>query len=326
MSGNHTIGLFQSLNANPRMLQTALAYPDVISPSLFCTDKTQIGFRRPDCTKTRVRERANTAFSIYNGLEFKATTRNFHNLTSTFAYTFSRAIDNSSDVFSTFTGGNSLTFAQNPFDPNVSERGVSGNSIPHVASASFVYDFPMFKTQSGLMGKLLGGFQMNGIWTFDTGQPVTPYCARLRATVRRKRPGCNPGLSNYCDGQFSVVLQSSVSTCRPVLSNKRAPAQATGIYLNPDSGDFWGVPAGYYTLSSFLDYLFGGPDLPDRHLSGPGTVALEQHRHRRCHGNPVPGCWPQYPPRQPLEQSQRQHLQEHQIPRALQPAASVQRL
>jgi outer membrane receptor protein involved in Fe transport len=271
-AGNHTVGLFQSLNANPRMLQTALAYPDVISPSLFCADPKQIGFRRTDCTKARVRERANTAFSIYNGVAFKATTRNYHNLTSTFAYTFSRTIDNSSDVFSTFTGGNTLTFAQNPFDTNVGERGVSGISIPHVASASFVYDFPMYKTQSGLMGKLLGGYQLNGIWTFDTGQPTTPYELDYGQLFGGSGPYSFPGLSNYCDGQFSASFGGSVSTCRPVLSNKKAPAKATGIYLNPDSGDFYGVPAGYYTLSTFFDYLFGDSSTPPPTATSPDQV------------------------------------------------------
>src|SRR4051794_12654678 len=192
-AGNHTIGLFQSLNANPRMLQTALAYPDVLSPSAFCTDKTAIGFRRIDCNRTRVRERANTAFSIYNGLQLTATTHQFHNLTGTFAYTYSRTIDNSSDVFGTFAGGNTVTFSQNPFDPNVGERGVSGNSIPHVASASLVYDIPYPKGKGHLMDALLGGFQINSVWTFDTGQPVTPYFADYGQLLGGSGPFSFPG-------------------------------------------------------------------------------------------------------------------------------------
>ena len=231
--GNHTVGLFQSLNANPRMLQTAQAYPDVISPSLFCTDPTQIGYRRLDCNRTRVRERANTAFSIYNGLEFTATTHQYHHISGTFAYTYSRTIDNSSDIFSTFTGGNSVTFSQNPFDANVSERGVSGNSIPHVASASLVYDFPMFQKQQGLVGKLLGGYQLNGVWTYDTGQPVTPYMVDYGQLFGGSGPGAYPGLSNYCDGNFASSFNSSISTCRPVLSGKKAPTDRNRHLFEP---------------------------------------------------------------------------------------------
>ena len=93
-------------------------------------------------------------------------------MSGTFAYTYSRTIDNSSDVFSTFAGGNGVDLSQNPFNSDVPERGVSGNSIPHVASASFVYDVPFFERQNGIIGKILGGYQLNGVWTYDTGQPV----------------------------------------------------------------------------------------------------------------------------------------------------------
>lgn len=251
--GNHAIGLFQSLNQNPFLLGTAETYPNVLSPSLFCSDPTQIGYGRPDCTKARVRLRANTAFSIYNGFQFTATTRNYHSLSATFAYTFSRAIDNSSEIFGTFAGGNTVAFAQNPFNTNVGERGLSGDSIPNVASASFVYDAPWFKSQSGLVGKLLGGYQLNGIWTYDTGQPVTPF------QVGYGYFGY-PGMSDYCDGNFGAAFNSYVSVCRPILGNKSAPANSTGIYLNPDSAAAWGLATGYYTLPSFFDYINGATD------------------------------------------------------------------
>ncbi|MBS1803856.1 MAG: TonB-dependent receptor [Acidobacteria bacterium] len=259
--GNHTVGLFQSLNANPRMLQTAQDYPDTLSTSLFCSDPTQIGYRRPNCSQTRVRERANTAFSNYNGVQLNLTTRQYHHMSGTLAYTYSRTIDNSSDVFSTFGGGNSVTFSENPFSTDITERGVSGNSIPHVASASFVYELPFFEKQNGFIGKLLGGYQLNGIWTFDTGQPVTPYMVDYGQLFGGSGPHSFPGLSNYCDGNFASGFNSSVSTCRPVLSNKKAPIQSTGIYLSPDSAEnTWGVDPGYYTLASAFSYLFGETD------------------------------------------------------------------
>lgn len=270
--GNHTIGLFQSLNANPRLLSTAQAYPNVISPALFCTDSTQIGYRRPDCTKTRLRERENTAFSLYNGLEFSLTTHEYHHLSATFAYTYSRTIDNSSEIFSTFTGGNSVAFAQNPFNTDIAERGVSGISIPQVASASLVYDFPVFTQQRGVLGKLLGGYELNSFWTYDAGQPATPYMLDYGYLLGGAGPGAFPGLSNYCDGNFSSSFNASVSTCRPVLSNKKAPANSTGIYLNSNSGAFYGIPSGYYTLPTFIDYLFGSASTPPPTATSPDSV------------------------------------------------------
>jgi hypothetical protein len=255
--GNHAVGLFQSLNANPRSLQTALKYPNVISPTIFCQDPTQIGYRRTDCTKTRVRLRANTAFSNYNGLQVTATTHEYHHLSATLAYTYSRTIDNTSEVYGTFAGGNSVAFSANPFDTNVAERAVSAISVPSVASASFVYDVPSPKGHGHAMDLLLGGFQLNGFWTFDTGQPVTPYMLDYGQLFLGSGPNAFPGLSNYCDGNFNSAFSSFVSSCRPVLSNKKAPMKATGIYLNAKSAAANGVAPGYYTLDSALNYLVG---------------------------------------------------------------------
>jgi hypothetical protein len=234
--------------------------------------------------------RANTAFSNYNGLQLNLTTRQYHHMSGTLAYTYSRTIDNSSDVFSTFGGGNSVTFSENPFDPNVAERGVSGNSIPHVASASFVYDVPFLEKQNGFIGRLLGGFQLNGVWTFDTGQPVTPYMVDYGQLFGGSGPNAFPGLSNYCDGNFASGFNSSVSTCRPVLANKNAPMQATGIYLSPDSAvNVWGVDPGYYTLSSAFDYLFGAVDAPTP--TSPDAVHWLWNNSdiADVQGNPFPG-------------------------------------
>jgi len=253
-AGDHSVGLFQSLNANPMMIDTADAYPDVISPSKFCTTAGAIGIGRTDCSKARVRVRANTAFSIYHGLQLSARTRDYHHLNATFGYTFSKTIDNASEVYGTFEGGSTSAFAQNPFDTNSGERALSGISIPHVASASFVYDFPIFEKQNGFVGKLLGGYQLNGTWMYDVGQPATPY------QFGYDYYGYS-GLYTYCeDTTFAASFNGGYSTCRPVLSNKKAPGNSVGVYLNQSSADELGIAPGYYKLGSIIDYQDGSTD------------------------------------------------------------------
>ncbi len=280
--GNHTVGLFQSLNANPNMLSTAEAYPNVISPSLFCTTEGAPGFGTPDCTKAIVRERANTAFSIYNGVQLTARTRDFHHLNATFAYSFSRTIDNSSEVYGSYGGGNTVAFGQNPFNTNTAERGLSGNSIPHVASASFDYDFPTLKGQHGVVGKLLGGYQLNGIWTYDVGQPVTPFQVALGAYGY-------VGMTSYCDINFAAAFNSVIDTCRPVLSNKKAPGNSSGIYLNADSASTLGINPGYYTLGSILDYQDGAIDTPVATTADSVKWLFNNTDVADLKGNPFPG-------------------------------------
>lgn len=81
----------------------------------------------------------NTAFSIYNALQTSFTVHNLHNWTGTVSYTYSRTIDNVSEIFSTGGGGTTVAYAQNPLDTNVAERGVSGNSYPNVIGLQMNY-------------------------------------------------------------------------------------------------------------------------------------------------------------------------------------------
>ena len=88
-----------------------------------------------NCNFTNVVEYANTASSNYNGLQSELRIANFHGLTATGSYTFSKTIDNASEVFSTIAGGNTLAYAQNPFDTGAAERRTRA-SISRMWSAS----------------------------------------------------------------------------------------------------------------------------------------------------------------------------------------------
>ena len=128
--GAHTVGNFQSIDANPFLLPVAEAFPNVVNSASLCQDTTQPGYGRPDCNYSNLGLTNNGAWSIYNGLQTNLTTRNYHGLTTTVSYTWSRALDNTSEIFGTGSAGNTVAYAQNPLDPNVAERGVSGNSYP----------------------------------------------------------------------------------------------------------------------------------------------------------------------------------------------------
>jgi len=45
---------------------------------------------------------------------------------------------------------------------------------PHAFSANFIYDLPMMKEQRGIVGHLLGGWQLNGVYVLTSGEPYTP--------------------------------------------------------------------------------------------------------------------------------------------------------
>jgi len=104
----------------------------------------------------------NNANSIYHALQVQAH-RTVGDLTVSAAYTYSHAIDDSSDR-SDFNLVNSYDIAAN--------RASSNYDLRHNFSVSYVYALPFFKHE-GLARALLGGWQISGITTAQTGLPFT---------------------------------------------------------------------------------------------------------------------------------------------------------
>jgi len=172
--GNRVVGNFQTVNANPSLAGLidngfSSFIPSGVTP---CATSGTPGFasERADCNFTNVRNRENTAFSTYHGLQSELRLRNFHGLSGGFSYTFSKTLDNASEIFSTFSGGNTVAGAQNPFDISKGERALSGLDFPNTASIYFVYELPFFKAQKGFLGHVLGGYQASGTWRYSIGQ------------------------------------------------------------------------------------------------------------------------------------------------------------
>ncbi|MBV8114175.1 MAG: TonB-dependent receptor [Silvibacterium sp.] len=217
--GNHTAKLFQALNWNPTLEPLASAYPNYVSPSSLCQDPTAPGYLTLNCEQGALQAAyGNTAFSIYNSLQTNVTTRNFHGFTGTFQYTYSRTIDNTSEILPTGTGGNTLEYAQNPLNTNIAERGVSGISYPNVVAFGFVYQVPRLVQGNGLLSRLANGYSVNTIYGYNSGQPFTPF-EGLQAA------------GTYCDDNFNGFVLG-VSSCRPILTNASAKNSPSSYAVN----------------------------------------------------------------------------------------------
>jgi len=228
--GNHDVGNFQNLDGNPALnslIQNGFSsfIPAGATP---CADPTQPGFLRGfvDCSRTRVQVRDNQAFSIYHGLQTELRMANYHGLTATFSYTYSHVIDNTSEVFSTVAGGNTLAISQNPFNTSRGERGNSGIDYPHIFGMTVIYDVPFYKSQHGFMGKALGGWQVNSTYRYTTGQPYT--------TIQLRSP-LILGTPDLCD--YRGTLSTLFDACRPIVSNPAAPLGTVGFCTDPTLAD-----------------------------------------------------------------------------------------
>jgi hypothetical protein len=248
--GNHTFDQFQSLNTNPDILDVQSGFPNYGSGSAVCTDPTATGYTRPNCNYGLVDTVGNTSFSVYNGLQTSFNLHNFHHWSGTASYTYSRAVDNASEIFSTAGGGTTNAFAQDPLNTNVGERGVSGNSYPNVWGIQTVYNEPWFTDQTGILGRLLGGYFFNAFYQYNGGQPFNPFQAVASSNPFLPNPKDTMATTSFCDSAFDLqfAFGGFVNQCRPILASKSAPITSVGI--NVGGGNY-------------IDYATG--------MSGPRT-------------------------------------------------------
>jgi hypothetical protein len=123
--------------------------------------------------------------SIYHGLQTKFVHRMSHGLQFEAAYTWSHALDNASDPLNPAFGShvfprNSLNLAQN--------YGNSDNDTRHVAVINYIYELPIGRGKSflnhGAVGRIMEGFELDGIFTAQTGHPF-----QVRGTLDTQRTG-----------------------------------------------------------------------------------------------------------------------------------------
>ena len=249
--GNHGVGNFQSVNGNPALGPLVNAgFGNLIPPGLVpCATPGAPGVVAgyADCNFRRVVERGNFAWSKYHSLQSELRMANWHGVTATASYTWSHTMDNASEIFSTAAGGNTLSFAQNPFDTSRGERANSGIDFRHIFGLAFIYELPFYKGQNGFLGHVLGGWQLNSTYRYSTGQPYTTIETRF----------ADPLSGSLCDP--TATLSGTYDACRPILGNASLPLNSVGIYCDGSAftcADSSGNPLALGTLIPFGDPCF----------------------------------------------------------------------
>jgi hypothetical protein len=233
--GNRGSNEFQSINANPFITGLAASYPNLVPAGITpCTTPLSTvpnALGRENCGVGITDETANTGYSNYNGLQAEFRTTNlFHQLTLRTSYTWSKTLDNTSEIFSTFAGGNSVAYSQNVLNYAGQEYGLSGINFPQTWTVSFVEDIPVMRSQRGALGHIIGGWAVSGTYILQSGQGFTP--SQIFANT------FSGGVAN--DTNFDLSNIGTYETSRPFVGSLSAPQTQVGIFA-ADACGLYGV-------------------------------------------------------------------------------------
>jgi len=277
--GTHGVGLFQQAIVNPqfnRLLNgftanvfgapmTFPGFPNLVPAGLTPTVcPAYPGVNHVTCDgrilpQARILSRQNSGQSIYHSLQARYSGRLFNQFSYGVSYTFSKALDNASEIF-TFQ---EIANAQDPFNTGKAERSYSGFDRRNALSMNGIWDIPLHKDQQGLVGHLLGGWQLNGTYVLTDG---------LRYTPRQT-------LNNLLLGGPTYVDFTTGDTGRPFVGNPNADPKTVGI-TDIDANLMFGVttksPTGFYSLNDLNHGTLTAVTKQDvRYIVvGPGSAKL----------------------------------------------------
>jgi hypothetical protein len=246
--GNKGYQLFQTADgspflgtaANPGLLQL---FPQFVPAGLTpCPATTQVlapnqstgtDVGRVNCGPGVTLTRVNTGFSNYQGVQVEYRANNvFKQLTTRIAYTYSKTLDNVSEIFSTFGAGNSLNSSQNPFSLQNGEYSYSGLDFPHTFSVLVSEQLPFLRDEHGVLGHIFGGWVISANYLLQSGQRYTP--SQITGLAAATAAG------NFYDTAFLAAHTVPSDSARPFLGSPRAPITNVGIFLG-DACDFFSV-------------------------------------------------------------------------------------
>jgi len=117
--------------------------------------------------------------ATYNALQTVFAKQFSYGLQFQAAYTWSHAIDDAADPI-VAPGGN-RNIARNSFNLK-EERGSSDYDLRHRLIVNFVYELPFGRghklLSTGFIGRTLGGWELSGLSTFQSGHPFDIYSSR----------------------------------------------------------------------------------------------------------------------------------------------------
>lgn len=155
--GTKGTALFESVDSNP----TIVGCTGANAANNFC---------RSIANQGPTRLRTNSGSSIYHSFQTSFEQRFSRGFGFGLHYTWSTFIDTMSEIFNVSSG--EIAVAQNSYNRRA-DRARSSFDRPHRLAGNFVYELPWYRDQRGVVGHVLGGWQLNSAFSLQSGSPFT---------------------------------------------------------------------------------------------------------------------------------------------------------
>lgn len=218
--GSHLLG---DIDINQPTVATRLNNPGI-----------NVNAIRPFAGYNEITDRDPVFTSNYNSLQVSLNHRFSAGLTLGAAYTWSK-----------FLTTNSIDRAAGTYNSYnlLQSYGPSELNTPQMFVVSYMYDLPFYKNQNNLMGKILGGWELSGITTIQSGQSLT--------------------ITQNSDPWSLVTTTNSTATCTIGGTTTSCPLYPGGIGMPPSAGSTVVVradqvlanPKGPKTAAEFINPL-----------------------------------------------------------------------
>ena len=224
--------------------------------------------------------------SNYNGLHLNLEKRFSRGFQAQFAYTFAKSLDDDSQTIAGDTFANGLNSP--PWMIPKAFYGPSDFDVRHSISINGLWDVPAPKSLGPVANTVLGGWELGGIFTINTGVPTTPIISGDPMNLGNSGadqfglpnivPGCNPVNSNWKQNNLSYInVQQVVGSSRvgcytlpTVPANSPLASQCATF---PGAADVNGNPAPPPAGQVYCSNLLGNASRNSIH--GPSLVNLD---------------------------------------------------
>ena len=177
---------------------------------------------RPYLGYTAINSVENIFNQNYNSLQAKLTKKFSGRTLVDVNYTYARGLTNAASDLNS-APQNSYNLAQ--------EYGPTAYNRNHVLTVDAIWDLPWMREQQGVAGHILGGWELSGIYSYSTGQPLTATMSaggvvNYGGLTSQYNGQTNGGIAN--DSAGLGIIGASAATLRPsVVSN---PNQGPSVH------------------------------------------------------------------------------------------------